>query len=105
MRQAIKYLRGKMDRLKGLYLEGDVSRSGYNEWKAAIQTAIAEWTAKLGSVDYNIEAILEKLENLAEAVYQGTPGQQKCAIYATLRGSTWGSMGKQKRPNPKRDFS
>ena len=78
-----------------------MNREEYKARKATIQTQIAEWEAKLGPVDYDIEGILAKLNTLAEMLAQGTQEQQKRAINAAFERIEVGLDGEIKKAVPK----
>ena len=101
VKQTLDHLHRKLNRLKELYLEGDMNREEYKARKATIQTQIAEWEAKLGPVDYDIEGILAKLNTLAEMLAQGTQEQQKRAINAAFERIEVGLDGEIKKAVPK----
>jgi site-specific DNA recombinase len=105
VKQALDNLQAKLDRLKELYVEGDLSREEYTSRRAALQDAIAEWTAKLGPLDYNVEAMLDQLEDLADILARGTPGQQKRAVNAVFERIEVGLNGEIKRAEPKPWFA
>ena len=105
VRQALERLQGKMERLTELYLDGDLDRNHYTARKAALHTTIAEWIAKLGPIDYNIEAILDQLGNLAQVLAKGTPAQQKRAINAVFHTIHVGLDGQIKKAEPRAWFA
>lgn len=83
-------------------LEGTLPRRGCEPRrvqypKATVQTQIAEWVAKLYPADYDIEGILATLNNLAEVLSQGTPGQQKRTINAAFERIEVGLDGGNKK--------
>ncbi len=98
-------LQRKIERLKELYVEGDINRKEYTTRKAALQVTIAEWAAKLGPLDYNIEAILDQLDDLAAILAKGTPGQQKRAINAVFARIEVGLDGEIKKAEPRAWFA
>ena len=105
VRQALDALRGKLDRLKDLYVEGDLDRKDYTTRRADLQVTIANWAAKLGPLDYNLEAVLDQLDNLADVLAKGAPGQQKRAVNAVFERIEVGLDGEIKRAKPKPWFA
>jgi hypothetical protein len=105
VRQALDALQGKMERLKELYIEGDLDRKEYTTRRAALQVTTAEWVSKLGPLDYNVEAVLDQLGDLAAVLARGTPGQQKRAVNAVFERIDVGLDGEVKRAEPKPWFA
>jgi site-specific DNA recombinase len=105
VKQALDALQGKMDRLRELYIEGDLDRKEYTTRRASLQVTITEWASKLGPMDYNIEAILDQLGDLAAVLARGTPGQQKRAVNAVFERIGVGLDGEIKRAEPKLWFA
>ncbi len=98
--RAIQHLQAKMDRLKELYVEGDICRDQYDECKDALQSSIAEWNMELGSTDYDVPDVLDKLGDLTKLISCGTLSQQKRAVNAAFKRIEVGLDGVVKRIEP-----
>lgn len=105
VRQALETLQGKMDRLKELYIEGDLDYKEYTARRTELQIATEAWASKLGPLDYDVTRILDQLDDLAPLLARGTPGQQKRAINAVFERIDVGLDGEIKRAEPKPWFA
>jgi site-specific DNA recombinase len=105
VKQALDHLQGKMERLRELYIEGDLDREEYTTRRAELRTTIEEWIVKLGSPGYDVTKILDQLDDLATLLARGTPGQQKRMVNAVFARIEVGIDGQIKRAEPKPWFA
>ena len=79
--QAVLRLRGKLERLREMRLEGEYSKAEYEARKGQLMQELQKW-GRAGRSDYNLDQALLDLSNLAEILRQGPPAAQKKAIHS-----------------------
>ena len=77
-------LRGKTDRAKALFLEGDIERSEYEALRAESAGRVAELEAQLQPGGYDVDQIAARLEDLAGVVRLATPAQLRAVVLAAF---------------------
>ena len=73
-------LRGKVDRTRELYLEGDIDRGEYDRMREEIQEQISALLPQLSPPDYDVDLILTMLGEISSAIQDGSPLQQRSII-------------------------
>ncbi len=75
--RAVTHLRGKLDRLREMRLEGEYTKEEYRVKKAQILWDLQEWERQAGSPGHSVEHAMLDLDNMAEVVRHGPPKAQK----------------------------
>ena len=88
-----------------LSVVGSLDWLHYTARRTALHATIAQWTTQLTPIDYNIEAVLDQLGNLAQILAKGTPGQQKRAINAVFESIDVGLNGEIRKAEPRAWFA
>lgn len=78
-------LEAKLERLKALYIEGDIQRAHYDSQKLATLREIAEQRAKLGGAVQDLDAVLAQLDNLADILARGSARERRRALADLFR--------------------
>lgn len=73
-------LRGKIDRARALFIEGDITRDDYERMRDATNGDIATLSARAGLTEYDPDVILDRLNNVSEIVRNGTLIQQRTVV-------------------------
>lgn len=75
-------LRGKLDRTRQLYLEGDIDRGEYEALRAETRQQIARINAQIRPPAYDPGQVVERLAELSRLLAEGSPAQQREIITA-----------------------
>lgn len=84
-RKAITHLRGKLNRLREMRLEGEYSKEEYDIKKGKILLDLHRWERQVGRPDYDVNRALLDLGHVAEMIRQGPPAAQKKALQALFK--------------------
>jgi site-specific DNA recombinase len=77
---AMRNLEAKRERMKQLYIEGDIDRAQYDQQKRATSAALDELRGKLDPRPLSLDAVFQELDSLADILAHGTPKEQRRAI-------------------------
>lgn len=80
IRAQIAALQQTRERIKELYIAGDIDRTRYDERKRDAEATIAELSGQLGGAGWSLDAAFANLGTLADILEHGTPQQQRRAL-------------------------
>ncbi len=77
---AIRHLEAKLERLRTLFVEGDIDKAQYDAQKRSTWQALDEWRAQLGPRTVQLDVVLDQVNTLADILAHGTRDQQRRAL-------------------------
>lgn len=98
--QQIARLRGKLDRLKTLYLEGDIPKGEYEAQRDRLREQIEELQGRVGPVDYDPDRILTQLDRWGALLEHATLEQREVAFTSLFDEIAVGLSGTIKKVVP-----
>lgn len=98
---AIHALDQKRERLKSLFIEGDIDREQYDSQRRSVATAIAGLQDKLGPARVDLDVVFAQLDSIADILARGTPQQQRRAVVDLFERVEIDLRGKVARMIPK----